>query len=56
MKDSSYEARQERRDRERQAGEAFQKVLRERVNGPGITLEDLMGRGERKPEGGDDVR
>jgi hypothetical protein len=29
-------------------------MLRERVNGPGLTLEDLMGRGERKPEGGDD--
>ena len=29
MKDASYQARQERLERERQAGENFQKVLRE---------------------------
>lgn len=58
MKGPDHEARRERRDRERQAGEAFQKMLRERVEGPGLGLRDLMGRDappETTGEGGDDA-
>jgi hypothetical protein len=55
VKHESHEARRERRDRERQAGEAFQKVLRERMEGSGLRLEDLLPRSGKADEGGDDA-
>jgi hypothetical protein len=51
VKDAGYEARQKRRDRERQAGEAFQEILRKKREAP-LRVENLMGRGE--PDGGRD--
>jgi hypothetical protein len=53
MREADYEARRERRERERAAGEAFQKVLREKLDAP-LRVEDLMGRGKAE-EGGDDA-
>jgi hypothetical protein len=45
MREADYEAKRERRDRERQAGEAFQKILRERLEAGGPRVEALMDRG-----------
>jgi len=46
MRDANYEARRERLEREREAGIAFQAVLREKLEAKTPRLEDLMEQGE----------
>jgi hypothetical protein len=53
MREADHEARRERREREREAGERFQVTLREKLDAP-LRVEDLMGRG-KAAEGGDDA-
>jgi hypothetical protein len=42
MNDADYEARRERRERERKAGLAFMQTLRERLEAKRIPIETLM--------------
>ena len=42
MRDANYEARRERLEREREAGIAFQAVLREKLEAERIRVEDLV--------------
>jgi hypothetical protein len=42
MNDADYEARRERRERERKTGLAFTKTLRERLEAKRILIETLM--------------
>jgi hypothetical protein len=46
MREADYEARRERRERERESGLAFSKVLREQLEAKRIPVESLM-----EPEG-----
>ncbi len=53
MREADHEARRERRDRERASGEAFQKVVRERLESP-LRVEHLLPR-SNTDEGDDDA-
>jgi predicted CopG family antitoxin len=56
MRDADYEARRERRERERESGLAFSKVLRERLEAKRSPVEALMepepSEAEEKPDDG----
>jgi hypothetical protein len=55
MREADYEARRERREREREAGLAFTAVLRERMEADRIPLETLMESDDDQEAGGDDA-
>jgi hypothetical protein len=57
MREADYEAKRARREREREAGESFLKMLRERLQADDPYPEALAAlRGEdRESEGGDDA-
>lgn len=50
MREADYEARRERRERERESGLAFSKVLRERLEAERFPIEALMESEEEDPD------